>query len=285
MARGVRRLRELIGRECPLAEVSRALHGFVRSTCAPVVGAMEVTCSDECEHECAAVFQSHFVEQALPPLKSGLRAAFRTRNLGARYEWGSVHIAEHHYATQASATAYKLMIVKINSHVAVCDQDGRLRFGPMQRYATASTACGALHALLAGGQLPALDELRELFCRDGLDRIGVLCNPARVNPDYRALFASVVAAQLQARRVVEDIRRRPPHSPTLFLVVACTTLNQPGPDTELVCGYHVIDRRPGATADKFLGLGDDPAAYRLDRTPRGLVLHACPNARGPSPTV
>jgi len=274
MARGVRRLRELIGRECPLADVSRALHGFVRSTSAPVVGAMEVTCSDESEHECAAAFQVEFVERSLPPLKSGVRAAFRTSNLGARYEWGSVHIAEHHYATRPATAAYKLMIVKINSHVSVVKEDGRLRFGPMQRYDTASSACGALHALLSGGQLPALAELRELFGIDGIDRIGALCDPTRVHPDHRYLFAALVAAHLQARRAADDIRSRPPHSPTLFLVVACTTLNRPGPDTELVGGYHVIDRRARGRADKAFGLGDDPAAYRLALTPRGLLVSA-----------
>lgn len=276
MGQGVRRLRELIGVECPLADVSRALCRFVRSTSAPVVGAMEVTCSDESEHECAAAFQSEFVEQALPPLKDGFRAAFRTSNLGARYECGSVHIAEHHYATQASAAAYKLMIVKINSHVSVVEEDGRLRFGPMQRYDTASTACGALHALLSGGQLPALTELRELFGKDGVDRIGALCDPARVHPDHRYLFAALAAAHLQVRRAVDDIRSQPPRSPTLYLVVACVTLNRPGPDTELVGGYHVIDHRSAGRADKFFGLGDDPAAYRLALTPRGLLVSARP---------
>ncbi|MEW6251030.1 MAG: hypothetical protein AB1716_10315 [Planctomycetota bacterium] len=258
------RLRELIGRECALAEVSASLQDFVRTSAAPVIGALEVTCSDETEAECAGAFAATFAAANLPELKPQLRAPFRTANLGARYEVGSVRVAEQHYATHASASAYKLMIVKINAHVAISAGPLGPSFGPLRRYDTRSTACGALHALLKGDKLPALEELRQTFALDGQDRIAALLDPTVVPPDHRFLFAAVVQAVLQTRRAVDDIHAHPPHSPTLYVVVPCVTLNRPdAADTELVCGCHVVDRRPGATADRYWGLADDPARLRV----------------------
>ena len=52
-------------------------------------------------------------------------------------------IAEDHYSTGEAAGAFKLMIVKINSHVcAESTADGR-RFGRMRRDDTESVYCGA----------------------------------------------------------------------------------------------------------------------------------------------
>ncbi len=260
-----RRLRELIGHECDLDEVSASLREFVRSTHAVAFGALEVTCSDEAEHEGAAAFHTQFVDYMLPALKPQLRAAFRTANLGARYEWGSVHVAEHHYATEAAAGGWKLLVVKINAHVSVCEAPDGAQFGPLQRYETQSTACGALHALLRGEDLPAFRELRQLFASDGHDRIAVLLDAARVPPAHRFLFAAIVDARLQAQRAVHDIHDRTPHSPTLYLVVPCVTLNRACvPDTEIVCGYHVVDRRRQGRALKYFGLSDRPERLRVE---------------------
>lgn len=73
------RLRERIGCERPLA--------------------------DEIENECAKVFHDEFAEPLLPRLKFARPAAFRLANLGARYEWGAVPMAEAHFAAPASQEA------------------------------------------------------------------------------------------------------------------------------------------------------------------------------------
>ncbi len=262
-----RPLRELIGCECELAEVGASLCAFARETGAPVIGALEVTCSDEAEHECTASFQTEFVDQNLPPLKPHLRAAFCTANLGARYEWGSIRLAEQHFATQASEHAFKLLVVKLNAHVSAVDGPVGPTFGPLRRYDTRSTACGALYSLLRGEELPAIKELRQLFKADGNDRIATLLDPTVVPPDYRLLFAAIVGAELQSRRAVNDILEYKPHSPTLYLVVPCVTLNRSeAPDTELVCGYFAVDCRKTSQPPqaRYTGLHDDPAAYGAD---------------------
>ena len=91
----------------------------------------------------------------------GERSVFRLANLGARYEWGAVHVAEEHYSTSAARNDFKLMVVKVNSHVCVEPKTEGHDFGRMQRYDSESTYCGALHALLAGGRLPFAGDLSE----------------------------------------------------------------------------------------------------------------------------
>jgi len=113
------RLEELVGVETDLARVSGIVQEFARTLGAPVVGAYHVTCSDESEWECAQAFQQSFAQAVLPALKQGRRAVFRSVNLGARYEAGAIGIAEQHFATGESQKSFKLMVVKINAHVAV----------------------------------------------------------------------------------------------------------------------------------------------------------------------
>jgi hypothetical protein len=256
-------LRRLIGVEHGLDEVSGALRDEVQRTAALVVGALEVNCADESELECVAAFQRHFVEHLLPDLKTAARAPFRICNLGARYEEGAVGLAEQHYALPVSARSFKVLVVKVNAHVAVSEGPGGMRFGGMRRYETDSAACGALHALLRGDELPALAELRRTFAADGHDRIAALLDPRRVAPAFRYLCAAVVNARLQAGRAVADIRKHKSHTPTLYLVVPCVTLNRSGPDTELVVGYGWVDCRKAEAPVKYEGLGDDPARYRV----------------------
>jgi hypothetical protein len=256
-------LHDLIGKERHLDEVNATLRHVVHGTAAAVVGALEVNCSDESQLECTASFQMQFVEHLLPYLKIAARAPMRTCNLGARYEWGSVRVAEHHYATPAAHEAFKLLVVKVNGHVSASEgPDGPL-YGPMQRYQADSTACGALHSLLAGGEWPALVELRETFQSDGRDRITALLDPRQVAPEYRYLFAAIVGARLQARRALEDIQQHRPHSPTLYLIVPCVTFNRPGPDTEFVVGFYWADCRTRSCEARYDGLGDDPERYRV----------------------
>ena len=125
---------QLVGRERSLHEIARTVRGHVQALHAPVVGAFLVTCSDECEAECAEAFQRNLVSDLLPSLKFAHKSAFRTATLGAYYEWGAVQVAEEHYATAESAQAFKVMVVKLNSHVSVELGPEGYRFGQMQRY-------------------------------------------------------------------------------------------------------------------------------------------------------
>ncbi len=259
------RIRQLVGKERLVEEVSRELYMATLSLHAPVVGAMHLHCADEAEFESANVFHHGFVEHLLPKLKLGHRAAFRLATLGGRYEWGAIRIAEHHFATPETQKSYKLLVVKVNAHVGVQQERDGDRFGSLHRYETTSPCCGALCALLDGGEQPFLQELGEAFQSENTDRLGVLRDETRVDPRFRSLLAALVSARLQARQVMLDIQDFQSTSPTFYLVFPCVTLNRRGRDTEIVCGFYSADRRGGATRDEYFGLGDDPGAYRVSR--------------------
>lgn len=256
-------VRELVGKEHSLDTVSRTLRDFARGQKAAAVGALHVTCSDECERECSESFQQWFAQDLLPELKFWSRSPFRSANLGGRYEWGSVPIAEHHFATPATRESFKLLVVKINAHVCVDLTGGAPRFGHMSRYEVDSTFCGALHAMLDGASLPAIDSLKEEFLSEGKDRIATLNDPSAIDPGLRGLFAAIASTRLQARRAVLDIQDHTPASPTYYLVLPCVTLNRPQRDTELVVGFYAADYRETDLEAQYLGLGDDPGKYGL----------------------
>ncbi len=266
-------LQELIGVESELGQVSNALRRFAHDLGAPTVGACQVTCSDESECECAEAFQRWFVREVLPNLKADVRAPFRSINLGARYEWGAVRIAEQHFATHGSHAAFKLLVVKINAHVGVRPTDQGPEYGCIDRYGVLSTCCGALAGVFEGSTLPAVEELRQSFRAGGTNRLAMLADRNCVAPRYRALSAALVSAGLQAQRAVLDIQEYQPETPTVFLVLPCVSVNRREADTELVVGQYGVDRT-GATAEvKYRGLGDDPAAYRVRHEQGRLVIH------------
>ncbi len=254
-------LTEFVGAEHGLDVGARALKDYAQRTGAPVVGALHLTCSDESERECVEAFQRCFVEPLLPGLTPWNKSAFRTSTLGGRYEWGSLPIAELHFATVLTQASFKCMVVKINAHVSVTQTAQGPAYGPMARYGVASTACGALHAMLEGVRIPFADDLREMFVSEGMDRLAMLRDPECVDPAYRHLFASVANARLQARRVVLEIQDRAPTSPTVYVVVPSVTLNRPGYDTEFVCGVYAADVRTDQGVIEYCGLGDDPSRY------------------------
>lgn len=151
-------------------------------------------------------FTRGFVQYLLPPLKFAQHSAFRISNLGNRYEWGAIRVAEQHYATMASEKAYKLMVVKVNAHVGIGQDTGRPRFGFMKRYDSESPCCGALHALLEGtGHEPFVEQLREAFTSEGRDRLATLrderfdrirkdvdADRHRQHPHARVLLAALI---------------------------------------------------------------------------------------------
>jgi hypothetical protein len=253
-------------------DVARGLKEYVRGLKPPVVGAYHVTCSDGAEHECAEAFQHELVQDLLPAYTFLSKGAFRTANLGARYEWSAVRIAESHFAGAAPGHAYKLMVVKINTHVAWDATPEGPVFGPMRRFDTQSIYCGALHALLEGRRAPFLYLLRETFQSAGVDRLAILNDPERVHPQYRSLAAAALGARLQARQALLDIQDYTPLTPTIYLVLACVSLNRIGRSAEIVCGSYHADVRGSAPVLEYVGLGDDPSRYRIEASNTGITI-------------
>ncbi len=253
-------------------EVCEELRAGAAAAGAALVGAHHVTCSDETERECIDVFYEGFVKPLLPTLKLSQQADFRTANLGSRYEWGSVRIAEHHFATRETAESFKLMLVKINAHASRDETDDGPYYGRLDRYQEVSDCCGALFALMAGKRLPAVDEIREVFTWEGRDRLGALTNGEVVPEPLRGLASAMVQARLQARAAMVDIRDHRPHTPTLYLVVPCVTINIPDLDGEMVCGLYTADYRTETPVLRYVGLGDNPAAYRIRHVEGRLVV-------------
>lgn len=266
-------LEALPGQERSLLEVGRAIASQIRPMRPPVVGALLITCSDETEGECAEAFQQQVVQPLLPQLKFSRRAPFRTANLGGRYEWGAIRLAEAHFAAPVEKSAGKVLVVKINAHVgceAVAPAAGLHQpmasppvFGKRRRYGRELPCCGAIDALMAGSRLPPAEDLREALESEGRDRLAVLRDPERVPPALSPLYGALASARVQARKVVLDIQDYSPDSPTYYLVLPCVTLNRTERDTEVLCGVYVIDARDGLREATYRGLGDDPAAYAM----------------------
>lgn len=254
----------VVGRERSLRQLTQMLYFDLRTHSDAMVGALHVTCADEAEAECVEAFQQGFVQYLLPPLKFARRSAMRVSNLGGRYEWGAIGIADTHFTVVTTATSRsRLMVIKINAHVALeetSDERG-FRIGVWHRYGRDSPCCSALDSLLQGGHEPWVEELREAFDSEGKGRIASLNDPQAVDPLYRLLFAGIVSARLQARKAVLDIQELRATSPIRFLVLPCVTVNRHERDTEILCGIYSIDDSPARTVTYF-GLGDDPAAYR-----------------------
>ncbi len=248
-------LAQMVGLQQSLDRIPQALRGAARSCRAPVVGAYHITCSDESEQECAAVFDRELVRPLLPELKYWRQSAFRTANLGARYETGALAIAEEHYATPESARDHKLLVVKLNSHVSLLHADGGVRYGRMTRYDRECVYCGALTALLSGSDAGFARALRHTI---GDVRLLVL---RAADPDTRALSVAIVDARLQEERGPAAIRAHTPHTPTRYLIAAAVTLNRQGrDDAELPVAFWSV-ALDGTIS--LAGLSADPARYRF----------------------
>ncbi len=111
---GLEQIERLLGQERSLGEVCQSLFHFSHALQASVVGALHVTCADESELECVTAFQRGFAQTLLPPLKFAVQSPFRLANLGGRYEWGAIGIAEDHYQAHTEGHGFKFILVKIN---------------------------------------------------------------------------------------------------------------------------------------------------------------------------
>jgi hypothetical protein len=265
-------IHDLIGRELPSETVNRALRSYAQSARVDEVGAVHVTCSDESEREVAESFQHWFADSLLPELKFSSRAPLRTANLGARYEWGAIRVAEKHFATPAARSGLKLMMVKINAHVGITQASGAVRYGVLNRYECDSACCSALNALLANTRHPAVDELTAAFNYDGLMRLDMLKDENTVAPELRILIAGILNARIQARSAIVDIQDYQPVTPTIFVVLPCVTLNRRQRDTEITVGAYWADSRVGTENAQYLGLSDDPSKFQVSLRHGSLVV-------------
>jgi len=259
----MRRIQEFIGKEHESDAVNRALRTFAQAQRPSAVGAVHVTCSDETERETAETFQRWFADALLPELKFWSKAPFRAANLGNRYEWGAIRIAEPHFATAESREGFKLLLVKINAHVAVDQDGGRTTYGCLDRYNSKSPCCGALDALLNDYPSPATDELETMFQFDGLPRLDMLRDESSVDLQYRSFLAAIVNARLQARSAIVDIQDYTPDSPTLTVVIPSVAMNRRQRDSEFVVGMYWADSRGRQGEAEYVGLGDDPSRYEI----------------------
>ena len=257
------KLAKLVGREHDLDDVSRALRDCAEGYKAQTIGAYQLTCSDESERECVESFRSIFVRNLLPELKFWSQSSFRTANLGARYESGAVSFAENHFATPESADGFKLLVVKVNSHVCVSETPNGPVFGHMDRYDRESVYCGAIHELFEQSAWPFVTELSTTFNAGGLDRLSILLDPSQIDPTRRSFLAAVVNASLQVEHMVEEIRLHTPLTPTIYLVASCVTLNRRRKDSEFVCGIHLVDSCNDEAQVGYVGVGTDPSRFNL----------------------
>ncbi len=252
----------LVGRESELEAISRALSSVAKRLRAAAVGAYQITCSDETERECIETFHDEFVKEHLPELKFWSRSCFRTANLGGRYEADALGLAEDHFATQPTEASFKLLVVKNNAHVCVADGPDGTTYGIMSRYDRESTCCGALTALLNGADTIYTREIGAAFSHDGVDRRAAIL---ALEPPDRLLRAAIVNALMQGRLAAEEARNHKAHTPTVYLIVSCVTLNRAKKDHEILCGARLIDFRGDEPSEASVGLGDNPTNYQVSK--------------------
>lgn len=249
-----------VGVERPLDRAAFELKSAIRRIRPDVVGVHHVTCSDEAEHEDVDVFYRLVAKDLAPRLKLGVNGVFRTASLGARYEWGSLGAAEGNFGTAPRGGGFKVMLVKMSTHVGCTEEHAERHFGSFVRYGTLTPTCKALHLFADGLRAPFADELHTLFTSEGVDRVAGL---GEVDPAFRSIALAIVAARLQARSAVLEAQDHTPLMPTLYAIVPTVTINRPGRDTEIHVGTYLVDRRGAKRRDRYRGLGDDPRRYRF----------------------
>jgi hypothetical protein len=254
------RLLPLIGE----AQKLRTLHGALRETAegfaAATVAAMEVRCSDEANRESSDAFQAEFSDPLLPELAPGRRSAFVTASLGGQFEPGSLQVAEANFAAVASRDAFKLMVVKVATHVGAMSRDDTLVYGELHRYGVDKPCCGLLTATVVGGRSPSVERAAATLAADDIDRLAMIRD---TDARTRMLTAAVSFAVLQARAAAAEAREMDCLTPTVFLVLPVVTLNRSGEDRELLCGVHLLDHCGQEGVDIYRGLGDIPSRLRI----------------------
>lgn len=262
----------LIGQESDLRTVTTALRRTVERDRPAVVGALHVTCSDEAEWETAAAFQRDFVEPLLPSLKVGRKAAFRSVNLGARYEAGACGVMVHHFALAGSEEcgpeSLQTYAVKVDAHVGMMDTVDGPVFGRFLRFGHPSSCCGALTAAVEGDRsTAAFAEIADSLAAMPDDA----CDFVRANiaESLRMLYFAVLHAERQASAAVRELERAVcelRETRARCYVVAGVAINRPGPDAEIIVGVTRFDKPPEEPPAKpeYSGLGTDPRRYQVE---------------------
>ncbi|MCR4318589.1 MAG: hypothetical protein NUW37_19785 [Planctomycetes bacterium] len=254
-------VQKCVGREMPLKDWRGQLASWVQSFRAKNVGAHLITCSDESERENTNAFNEIIADTILPKLKQGLSSPFRTANLGSRYEWYSIRIAEDHFAGFSKDP--KLMLISFCSHAGKYTLDDRPAFGQFFRYSTPSSACGAINAFLSGSHLPFTIDYDAALGMFGVDRKSMLLNPKVVRERHKSLYTAIATTGLQTMMLLIDIFDYAEQTQTMYLITNVVTINQPGEDTCIVCGLHLAEKSEGAMDVRYFGIGDDPSRYRI----------------------
>jgi len=267
----LKELLALIGQESDLHTVTTALRRAVERDRPAVVGAIHVTCSDEAEWETAAAFQQDFVERLLPSLKVGCKAAFRSVNLGARYEAGACGVMVHHFALAGAehpgTESLQAYVVKINAHVGMMETIDGPVFGRFLRFGHPSNCCGALTEAVNGNRsTTAFANIADSLAAIPHDALAFVRES--VAESLRMLYFAVLHAQRQASAAAQELERAVcelEETRARCYVVAGVTINRPGPDTEIVVGVTRFDKPPGEPPAKLesYGLGTDPRFYQV----------------------
>lgn len=269
-------LLNLIGLESDLCSATTALRRAVERERPTVVGALHVTCSDEAEWETAAAFQRDFVERLLPSLKPGQKAAFRSVNLGSRYESGACGIMVNHFALaepeHLDRDSLHTYVVKVNAHVGILETADGPVFGQFLRFGHPSACCGALSAAVAGnrdaptfGDTPAFADIAESLA-DIPDHAADYVRQ-NVAESLRMLYLAVLHAQRQALAATRELERAVAElkdARVRCYIVAGVAVNRPGPDSEITVGVTHFDKPPGGPTclPETHGLGLDPRRYQ-----------------------
>lgn len=269
-------LLDLIGLESDLCSATTALRRAVEREHPTVVGALHVTCSDEAEWETAAAFQRDFVERLLPSLKLGQKAAFRSVNLGSRYESGACRVMVHHFALaepeHLNQDVLQTYVVKVNSHVGILETADGPVFGQFLRFGQPSACCGALSAAVAVNRdtpgfadTPAFADIAESLA--AIPDHAAAYVHENVTVSLRMLYCAVLHAQWQALAATRELERAVAELREVRVrcyVVAAVTVNHPGPDSEITVGFTRFDKPPGGPTCRLEthGLGLDPRRYQ-----------------------
>lgn len=263
-------LLDLIGLESDLSSVTTALRRVVERERPTVVGALHVTCSDEAEWETAAAFQRDFVERLIPALKLGQKAAFRSVNLGSRYESGACRVMVHHFALAEPEHAVQGLlhtyVVKIHAHVGILETADGPVFGKFLRFGQPSACCGALSAAVAGNRdAPGFADIAESLA--AIPDHAAAYVRENVAESLRMLYFAVLHAQWQALAATRELERAVAElgdARVRCYIVAGVAVNRPGPDSEITVGVTRLDKPPGGPTSQpeMHGLGLDPRRYQ-----------------------
>lgn len=232
-------LARLLGRETSLDVV----HGEIRRAAQTVARVAEygmclITCSDEFQGELRASFDRDVAQPLMAPLTLQQRRIFSVSNLGGRVEPGALELANDHFTVRTAREGEKLLVVELAAHVGKILEGHGAVYGTLDRFGVRSPCCGALTLLLEKPRssttvrYPWFEQLTAFFGPERLAELRADAGPLRL------VRTAVVHAVLQVETAIVDLLRDPPRTPTHALICALIVVNQRGPDTAVLVGFH-----------------------------------------------